>query len=170
MENALIYKFQSGFLPCHSTIHQLIELINEICMALDNRELICLIFCDVSKAFDRVWLRGLLLKLERYGIKGNLLQWLGSYISAREQQVIIKNAISGKGILKVGVPHRSILGPLLYLVFINDIVDETIGLCRLFADDTSIGEKSYEMNSLCNIVNTDSKKYFRMVQTMVSQT
>ena len=74
MKNALIYKFQSGFLPGHSTTHQLIELINEIFMALDNRELICLIFCDVSKAFDRVWLRGLLLKLERYGIKGNLLQ------------------------------------------------------------------------------------------------
>ena len=80
MENALIYKFQSGFLPGHSTTHQ---LINEICMALDNRELICLIFCDVSKAVDRVWLRGLLLKLERYGIKGNLLLWLGSYIAAR---------------------------------------------------------------------------------------
>ena len=69
-------------------------------MALDNRELICLIFCDVSKAFDRVWLRGLLLKLERYGIKGNFLLWLGSYIAAREQQVIIKNAISRKGNLK----------------------------------------------------------------------
>jgi hypothetical protein len=59
-------------------------------MALDNRELICLTFSYVSKAFDRVWLRGLLLKLERYGIKGNLLQWIGSFISAREQQVIIK--------------------------------------------------------------------------------
>jgi hypothetical protein len=58
MENALIYKFQSGFLPRHSTTHQLIELINEIFLALDNRELICLIFCDVSTAFDRVWLRG----------------------------------------------------------------------------------------------------------------
>jgi hypothetical protein len=52
--------------------HQLIELIKEICMALDNRELICLILCDVRKAFDRVWLRGLLLKLERYGIKGQV--------------------------------------------------------------------------------------------------
>jgi hypothetical protein len=105
MENALIYKFQSGFLPGHSTTHQIIELINEICMALDNRELVCLIFCDLSKGFDRVWLRGLLLKLERYDIKGNLLQWQGIYISAREQQVIIKNAISGNGNLKAGVPQ-----------------------------------------------------------------
>jgi hypothetical protein len=98
-----------------------------------------------------VWLRGLLLKLERYDIKGNLLQWLGSYISAREQQVIIKNAISGKGNHKAGVPQGFILGPrppgvhpwtLLFMIFINDIADETIGLCRLFADDISIGEKS----------------------------
>ena len=126
-------------------------------MALDNRDLICLIFCDVSKAFDRVWLRGLLLKLERYGIEGNLLQWSGRYILAREQQVIIKDAISGKGNLKAGVPHVSIIGPLLFLIFINDIADETIGLCKLFADDTSMGEKSYEMNSLCKMVNTDLK-------------
>ena len=78
----------------------------------------------MSKAFDRVWLRGLLLKLDRYDIKGNLLHWLGSYISAREQQVIIKNAFSGKGIHKAGVPQG---WPLLFLVFINDIADETIG-------------------------------------------
>ena len=56
IENALIYKFQSGFLPGHSTTHQFIELINEIFMALDNRELICLILCVVTKVFDRVWL------------------------------------------------------------------------------------------------------------------
>ena len=98
-----------------------------------------------------MWLRGLLLKLERYGIKGNILQWIGSYISAREQQVIIENVISGKGNLKAEVSQGSILGPLFFLIFINDIADETIGLCRLLADDTSIGEKSYEMNSLCNM-------------------
>ena len=63
-----------------------------------------------------------------------------------------------------------VLGPLLFLIFINDIADETIGLCKLFADGTSIGDKSYEINSLCNMVNTDLKKYFRTVQTMVSKT
>jgi hypothetical protein len=117
MENALIYTFQSGFLPGHYTTHQLIELINEIVMALDNRELICLILCDVSKAFDRVWLRGLLLKLERYGIKGNLLQWLGSYMSVREQQVITKNALSGNGNLKAEVPRGPSLAPSLLIIY-----------------------------------------------------
>jgi hypothetical protein len=89
----------------HSTSHQLIELTHDIMQSLDNQELICLIFCDVSKAFDRVWLRGLLLKLERYGIKGSLLRWIESYISNREQQVIIKETISLKGNLKALVPQ-----------------------------------------------------------------
>ena len=110
-----IYKFQSGFIPGHSTSHQLIELTHEIMQSIDNEELICLIFCDVSKAFDRVWLRDLLLRLERYGIKGNLLRWLESYISNREQQVIIKDTISLKGNLKAGVPQGSIFA--LYCVY-----------------------------------------------------
>ena len=66
----------------------------------------------------RYWYRNINF-LKRYGIKGNLLQWLGSYISAREQQIIIKNAISGKGNLKAVVPEGFILGPLLFLIFIK---------------------------------------------------
>jgi hypothetical protein len=155
VNNALIYKFQSGFIPGHSTSHQLIELTHEIMQSLDNQEFICLILCDVSKAFDLVWLRGLLLKLERYGIKGNLLWWLESYISNREQQVIIKDTISLKGNLKAGVPQGSILDPLLFLIFINDIVDDMLGLCRFFADDTSVGERSLEINHLRSMVNID---------------
>ena len=155
VNNALIYKFQSGFIPGHSTSHQLIELTHESIQSLDNQELICLIFCNVSKAFDRIWLRGLLLKLERYGIKGNLLRWLESYISNREQHVIIKDTISMKGNLKAGVPQGSNLVPLLFLIFINDIANDMLGLCRLFADYTSVSEKSLEINHLRSMVNID---------------
>ena len=155
IENALLYKFQSGFLPGHATTHQLIELIHDIMLALDNHELICLIFCDVSKAFDRVWIRGLLLKLERYGIKGDLLKWMESYLTDREQRVVIKDAFLSKSKLKAGVPQGSVLGPLLFLIFINDIADDMLGLCRLFADDTSIRQKSYEIDSLKNMVHID---------------
>ena len=155
VNNALIYKFQSGFIPGHSTSHQLIELTHESIQSLDNQELICLIFCNVSKAFDRIWLRGLLLKLERYGIKGNLLRWLESYISNREQHVIIKDTISVKGNLKAGVPQGSNLVPLLFLIFINDIANDMLGLCRLFADYTSVSEKSLEINHLRSMVNID---------------
>ena len=116
VDNSLIYEFQSGFMHGHSTSHQLIELTHEIMQSLDNQELICLILCDVSKAFDRVWLRGLLLELERYSITGNLLRWLESYISNREQQVIIKDTISLKGNIKSGVPQGSTIASLVVFV------------------------------------------------------
>jgi hypothetical protein len=139
----------------HSKSHQLIELTHEIMQSLDNQELICLIFCDVSKAFDRVWLRGLLLKLEPYGIKGSLLRWIESYISNREQQVIIKDPISLKENLKAGVPQGPTIASLVFLIFINDIADDMLGLCRLFADDTSVGERALEINNLRSMVNID---------------
>ena len=100
-------------------------------------------------------MRGLLLKLERYGIKGSLLRWLEGYISNREHQVIIKDTISLKSNVKVGVAQGSILYSLLFFIFINDIADDMLGLCRLFADDMSVGERSLEINNLRSMVNID---------------
>ena len=128
--NSLLYRFQSGFIPGYSTTHQLVELYHNILLALDNKEMTSITFADVSKAFDRVWIRGLILKLERYGVKGELLCWLKSYLSNRCQRVIIKDAISSVGELKAGVPQGSEWGPLLFLVFINDIADDMLGLGR----------------------------------------
>ena len=155
--NNLLYKFQSGFIPGYSTTHQLVELYHNILLALDNKEMTSITFADVSKAFDRVWIRGLILKLERYGVKGELLCWLKSYLSNRCQRVIIKDAISSVGELKAGVPQGSVLGPLLFLIFINDIADDMLGLGRLFADDTSIGHTAHDENTLKNMINIDPK-------------
>ena len=90
--NELIYKYQSGFLPGHSTVHHLIEAFHQTCLALENYETTCQVFCDISKAFDRVWHRGLLLKLENYGIKSNLLMWFKNYLSDRNQKVTINGS------------------------------------------------------------------------------
>ena len=119
-------------------------------------------------AFDRVWLSGLLLKLERYGIKGNLLRWLESYISNREQQLIIKDTLSLKGNLKAGVSQGSTIASLVFLIFINNIADYMLGLCRLFPDDTSVGERTLEINNLRSMVNIDLNKYYALCETMVS--
>ena len=73
LRNNLFYKFQSGFLPNNSTVYQLLEIYHSICMDLEDKRNTGFIFCDVSKAFDRVWHKGLILKLKSHGIKGSLL-------------------------------------------------------------------------------------------------
>ena len=98
-----------------------------------------LLFLDVSKAFDRVWHNGLLYKLECMGVRGSLLGFFRSYLSNRYQRVALKGVLSSWLPLKAGVPQGSILGPLLFLVFSNDLVDNLNTDAKLFADDTILG-------------------------------
>ena len=102
--NKLIYKYQSGFLPGHSTTYQLIDIYNQICKAFDDRQSTCMVFCDISKAFDRVWLKGLLLKLRQYVISGNILNWLSNYLSNRTQRVFVHTTFPMKYLSKLGYP------------------------------------------------------------------
>ena len=81
--------------------------------------------------------------------------WLKSYLTNRSQKVAIKEALSELDDLKAGVPQGSVLGPLLFLVFINDIADDMLGLSRLFADDTSIGHTALDESTLKNMINID---------------
>ena len=97
-----------------------------------------IVFCDISKAFDRVWHKALLKKLQSYGITGDLLLWLDDYVSDRKQKVVVNNECSNPNNVKAGVPQGSVLGPLLFLLYINDITDNMDNLARLFADDTSL--------------------------------
>ena len=96
------------------------------------------VFFDISKAADKVWHRGLIFKLESAGINGNLLQWFQDYLSNRYQKVIIPGGSSDLCALRAGVPQGSVLGPLLFLIYINDIVSDIESDINLFADDTSL--------------------------------
>ena len=156
--NSMIYPYQSGFLPGHSTVHHLIELTHQTCLALEKYETNCQIFCDISKAFDRVWHRGLLLKLENYGINGHLLQWFEDYLKDRSQKVLINETSSSEKFISAGVPQGSVLGPLLFLIYINDISDELTGLARLFADDTSLSYSSTNLQQIEIVLNEDLRK------------
>ena len=130
--------FQSGFRPGDSTVNQLTFLYNTFCKALDDGLEVRTVFFDISKAFDKVWHKGLLVKLQESGVHGNLLLWFRDYLSYRRQRVVISGSMSSWVFLEAGVPQGSILGPILFLIFINDIVVNIGSNVRLFADDTSL--------------------------------
>ena len=155
VEHNLIYQYQSGFLPNHSTVYQLIEMYDSICKSLEQKQHTCMIFCDISKAFDRVWHRGLIQKLRGYGFKGKFLQWVVNYLHNREQQVLVNNQSSCFKKINAGVPQGSVLGPLLFLIYINDIADSLETLARLFADDTSLSYSSEHVYEIENVINRD---------------
>ena len=136
--NSLISYHQSGFKPKDSTINQLAYLYHTFSKALDDKKDVRIIFCDVSKAFDRVWHRGLIYKLNRIGVSGSLLSWFESYLSDRSQRVVIKGQCSEWGEIEAGVPQGSVLGPLLFLVYINDLIEAVDCDIKLFADDTTL--------------------------------
>ena len=136
--NNLITSHQSGFVPGDSTVNQLVYMYNLFSKALNDKKDIQLVFCDQSKAFDKVWHPGLVYKLQTFGITGSLLQWFKSYLGNRRQRVTITNSLSSWGNINAGVPQGSILGPLLFLVHINDIIDGIESQIKLFADDTSL--------------------------------
>jgi hypothetical protein len=155
-QHFLISVWQSGFLPGSSTITQLTEIYDQFCRAVAKGKEIRVVFLDISKAFDRVWHTGLIHKLRSSGISGKLLDWLKDYLTDRQQRVIINGETSEWGDLKAGVPQGSVLGPLLFLIFINDIT-HVIWNCkiRLFADDTCLFIEVDEPNNTADMVNED---------------
>ena len=137
-EHHIITTLQSGFVPGDSTVNQLVDIYNTFCKALDEGKEVRAIFCDISKAFDRVWHKGLIFKLKTVGISGSVLLWFTDYLDNRKQRVVLPGACSNWTSVNAGVPQGSILGPLLFLLYINDIVEDIRSYIRLFADDTSL--------------------------------
>ena len=154
-DNNLLYKYQSGFVPGHSTTHQLIDIYHHICQAFDHNQFSCMVFLDISKAFDRVWHAGLLHKLEQHGISGDLLRWIYSYLSNRTQSVVLNSVTSTAKSTSAGVPQGSVLGPLLFLIYVNDISENLQSLTRLFADDSSLFFSTSNIRDIEGILNHD---------------
>ena len=139
-ENNFITKKQSGFRPGDSTTNQLLLLVDEIHQAFENRNSLEVraVFPDISKAFDKVWHDGLIFKLKQNGISGSLLKLFENYLHDRKQRVVLNGSFSEYSNIESGVPQGSVLGPLLFLIYINDLETNINSNIRFFADDTML--------------------------------
>ena len=158
-KNNLLTPKQSGFRPGDSTINQLLSITNEIHKAFDkypSRETRA-IFLDISKAFDKVWHEGLIFKLKSNGVSGKLLHLIKSFLSERCQRVVLNGKSSSWKPVPAGVPQGSVLGPLFFLVYINDLADNLVSDVRPFADDTSLFTIVYDETVSAQVLNSDLK-------------
>ena len=136
--NQLLTDKQYGFRGCRSTADLLTVITDRIYQALNNRGGTRAVALDISKAFDRVWHAGLLHKLPSYGISGRIFGIIKSFLSGRKFQVILDGQKSATYNIVSGVPQGSILGPILFLIFINDLPDNLICDLGIYADDTTL--------------------------------
>ena len=145
----IIYANQFGFRKYHSTYMALMVLVNKITQSLEKGEFVVGVFLDFSKAFDTVNHIILLKKLEHYGIRGTALKWFESYLSDRSQFVTYNGEKSTEKSVICGVPQGSILGPLLFLIYINDLSNVCKSMMPLlFADDTNLFKSGKDSNQL----------------------
>ena len=157
--NDISHPLQFGFRKKHSTRHTPISMTETIKKSIDNGKFGCGIFMDLKKAFDTVNYTILLKKLEHYGIRGIPLKWFESYLLNMKQYVSINGYSSEELTLRHGVPQSSVLGPLLFLIFINDLPNVSKHLIfYLFADDTNIYFESTDLLQIQKVVNRELQK------------
>ena len=137
-EQNILSELQHGFREKRSCETQLIMLVDELSKSMQSGKQTDLILLDFSKAFDKVAHEKLLSKLHFYGIRGNILNWIKDFLDNRTQSVILNGTNSDNIAVSSGVPQGSVLGPILFLAYINDLPEQVRSRVRLFADDTAM--------------------------------
>ena len=136
--NNIFYSLQHGFRDRRSCETQLLEFVHDVTTNMENSLQTDVAVLDFSKAFDKVGHQRLVEKLKWYGINGNTNKWIASFLRDRTQSVVVEGVSSSKVPVISGVPQWSVLGPCLFLYYINDIAEQLSPTTRLFADDTMI--------------------------------
>ena len=160
-ENNLLCPHQSGFRSSDSCQSQLLSIVHDIYASFDQIPTIDVRanFVDISKTFDKVWHEGLLFKHEHIGVSGNLLSLLKSFLNNRFQRVVLNCQCSNWSSVLAGARQGSILEPLLFLIYINDLPDGLESSVKLFVDDTSLLLTVYDPNMLADQLDKDLQKY-----------
>ena len=138
MVNTLLSKKQHGFISGRSTVTQLLKYLDKCAQSVATGKVVDAIYLDFEKAFDTVPHQRLIGKLKAYGITGGVLKWITDYLSKRTQVVSVNGTESEVGTVLSGVPQGSVLGPLLFVIYINDMLDSVSSGGLLFADDMKL--------------------------------
>ena len=154
-DNNLISPNQSGFRPGDSCVNQLIAITHKIYKSLDDGLEVRGVFLDISKAFDKAWHEELLLKVSLNGISGNLLKLSRDFLYCCKQRVVLNGQNSSWENVNAGVPQGSILGPLLFLIYINDLSNGVSSSYKLFVDDTSLFSVVNDIQSSAATLHND---------------